>query len=105
MLTWMFYVVVITLLLSGAALAGEYVARLRRAPSRWIWAATIVASLVIPTLIASVSIQVPNLVAPTVSRQAIPLRNLTSIQVVPLTWVHEHAGKMAAVRSENRVLQ
>ena len=105
MLTWMFYVVVITLLLSGAALAGEHVARLRRAPSRWIWAATIVASLVIPTLIASVSIQVPNLIAPTVSRKAIPLRNLTSIQVVPLTWVHEHAGKMAAVRSENQVLQ
>lgn len=105
MLTWMFYVVVITLLLSGAALAGEHVARLRRAASRWIWAATIVASLVVPTLIASVSIQVPNLAAPMVSRQSVPLRNLTSIQVVPLTWVHEHAGKMAAVRSENRVLQ
>ncbi|HEY6926420.1 MAG TPA: M56 family metallopeptidase [Steroidobacteraceae bacterium] len=105
MLTWMFYVVVITLLLSGAALAGEHAARVRRRPSRWIWAATIVASLVIPTLIASVSIQVPNLVAPTVSRKAVPLRNLTSIQVVPLTWVQEHTGKVAAVHSENRVLQ
>jgi bla regulator protein BlaR1 len=105
MLTWMFYVVVITLLLSGAALAGEHAARVRRRPSRWIWAATIVASLVIPTLIASVSIQVPNLVAPTVSRKAVPLRNLTSIQVVPLTWVQEHTGKITAVHSENRVLQ
>ena len=45
MLTWMLYVVVITLLLSGAALAAEHAARLRRARSRWIWAVTIVASL------------------------------------------------------------
>jgi bla regulator protein BlaR1 len=53
MLTWMLYVVVITLLLSGAALAAEHAARLRRARSRWIWALAIVASLVIPTLIIS----------------------------------------------------
>ena len=105
MLTWMLYVVVITLLLSGAALAAEHVARLRRARSRWIWAATIVASLVIPTMIASVSIQVPSLLTPTVSRKAIPLRELTSVQVVPLTWVHKHTGDIVATRNENRVLQ
>jgi len=61
MLTWMLYVIVTTLVLSGAALAAEHAARLRRARTRWIWAVTIVASLVIPTMIASVSIQVPSL--------------------------------------------
>lgn len=105
MLTWMIYVVVITLLLSGAALAAEHAARLRRARSRWIWAATIVASLVVPTMIASLSIQVPSLLTPTVSRKAVPLRDLTSVQVVPLTWVHAHTGNIVKAHSENRVLQ
>src|SRR5260370_40121890 len=105
MLTWMLYVVVITLLLSGAALAAERAARLRRAPSRWIWTVTIVASLVIPTLIASISIQVPNLLAPTVSHKVTALRELTSVQLFPLNWVHEHTGNIVATRRENRVLQ
>ena len=105
MLTWMLYVVVITVLLSGAALAAEHAARLRRARSRWIWALTIVASLGIPTLIASVSIQVPNLLTPTVSRKATALRELTSVQVVPLSWARERSGNTVARVSENRVLQ
>ncbi len=105
MLTWMLYVVVITLLLSGAALAAEHAARLRRARNRWIWAAAIVASLIIPTLIASVSIQLPNLQTPTGLRKATALRELTSVQVVPLTWVHEHTGNIVATHKENRVLQ
>jgi beta-lactamase regulating signal transducer with metallopeptidase domain len=102
----MLYVLVITLLLSGAALAAEYSARLRHsARSRWIWVLTIVASLAIPTLIASVSIQVPSLMTPTVSRKPMPLRELTSVEVVPLTWVHEHTGNIVATHNENRILQ
>jgi bla regulator protein blaR1 len=105
MLTWMLYVVVTALLLSGAAVAAEHAARLRRARTRWIWAVTIVASLVIPTMIASVSVQIPSLQTPRVSRTAIALRDLTSVQVVPLTWVHEHTRNGIATLSENRVLQ
>ena len=106
MLTWILYVLVITLLLSGAALTAEYATRLRHsARSRWIWALTIVASLVIPTVIASVSIQVPSLLTPTVSRKAVALRELTTIKAVPLTWVHDHTGNVVAVQNENRILQ
>ncbi len=105
MFTWMLYVVVITLLLSGAALAAEHAARLRRARSRWIWALTLGASLVIPTLIASVSIQVPNLLTSTVSPKVTALRELTSVQVVPLSWVRERTGNTVATVSENRILQ
>src|ERR1700721_2466064 len=79
MLTWMLYVVCITLLLSGAAIAAERAARLRRARSRWIWVLTILASLAIPTVIASVSIQVPSLVSPTVSRKITALRGEPSV--------------------------
>ncbi len=105
MLTWMLYVLVITLLLSGAAVAAERAAQLRRARRRWIWAVTIVASIGIPVLIASVSVQIPSLLTPTVSRRVTALRELTSVQVVPLTWVREHTRNIVAVRSENRLLQ
>lgn len=105
MLTWMLYVILITLLLGAAALAAEHVARLNRARSRWIWVTTIVASLVIPTIIATVSIQIPNLFTPTVPLKTIPLRDLTSVQVVPLTWVQEHTGNIVLTHNENRVLQ
>ena len=48
MFAWMLYVVVVTLVVGAAALSAEKAARLRRAPSRWIWIAAMAASLVIP---------------------------------------------------------
>src|SRR3984893_273224 len=105
MLTWMLYVVCITLLLSGAAIAAERAARLRRARSRWIWVLTILASLAIPTVIASVSIQVPSLVSPTVSRKITALREMTSVHVAPLTWVRERTVNTATAPNLNRMLQ
>jgi bla regulator protein blaR1 len=105
MLTWMLYVVCITLLLSGAALAAERAARLRRARSRWIWVLTILASLAIPTIIASVSIQVPSLLTPTVSRKITALREMTSVHVAPLTWVRERTVDSAVAPNLNRILQ
>ena len=59
MLAWMIYVVLVTLLVGVAALAAEKAARLRLAPSRWIWMLAMAASLLIPTVIVSVSVQVP----------------------------------------------
>ena len=105
MLTWMLYVVCITLLLSGAALAAERAARLRRVRSRWIWVLTILASLAIPTIIASVSIQVPSLLTPTVSRKITALREMTSVHVAPLTWVRERTVNSAVAPNLNRILQ
>src|ERR1700724_3714286 len=105
MLTWMLYVVCITLLLSGAALAAEHAARLRRARSRWIWVLTILASLGIPTVIASVSIQFPSLLTPTVSHKITALREVTSVHVAPLTWVRERTVNSAVAPNLNRILQ
>jgi bla regulator protein BlaR1 len=104
-LTWILYVVFITLLLSGAALAAERAARLRRGRSRWIWVLTILASLAIPTIIASVSVQVPSLVTPTVSRKITALREMTSVHVAPLTWVRERTVNSATAPNLNRMLQ
>jgi bla regulator protein blaR1 len=105
MLTWMLYVVCIALLLSGAALAAERAARLRRVRSRWIWVLTILASLAIPTIIASVSIQVPSLLTPTDSRKITALREMTSVHVAPLTWVRERTVNSAVAPNLNRILQ
>jgi len=101
MLAWMLYVVFITLLLSGAALAAERAARLRRTRTRWIWMLSIVASLGIPTVIASVSLQVPSFLIPTVTHNITALREMTAIHLAPLTWVREHAGRSAALSTLN----
>jgi hypothetical protein len=105
MFTWMVYVVCITLLLSGAALAAERAARLRRARSRWVWVLAILASLAIPTVIASVSVKVPIFLTPTVSRNITALREMTSVQVAPLTWVREHTVNTGTAPNLNRMLQ
>jgi bla regulator protein blaR1 len=104
MLAWMLYVLVLALLFSGAGLAAEYAARLRGARSRWIWAVTILASLTIPVLVSSVSVQVPDLGTPTVSHRLTALGELTSIHVAPLRWVRQRARDAATVHRENRVL-
>jgi hypothetical protein len=101
----MLYVLAITLLLSGAAVTAERAARLRRARTRWIWAVTIAASLGVPVLVASVSIQLPSLLTPTIARRVTALRELTSVQVVPLTWVYEHTGDIVATSEGNQLLQ
>jgi len=86
MLAWMLYVIVVTALLGAAALAAERGARLRRAPSRWLWITAIVASLLLPTIIASVSVQIPSLLGPRVSSKAFALREVTSARLSPQAW-------------------
>ena len=74
MLTWMLYVLVITLLLSGPRLAAERSTAASCADSLDL-AVTIVASLGMPVLIASVSVQVPSLLTPTAARRVVALRD------------------------------
>ncbi len=79
MLAWMIYVVIVTLALSLAALVAEQAARRRQAPARWVWAAALVASLLLPTIMASVSVQVPNLLKPATPSIPVVLRDATSV--------------------------
>ena len=50
---WMAYALVIALLVSIAAFAAERIAILRRLPSRWIWVAALLLSLILPMLFAA----------------------------------------------------
>jgi beta-lactamase regulating signal transducer with metallopeptidase domain len=82
MLAWMIYAVLVAIPLSAAALVAEKAARVRRLPTRWPWIMAIVASLLVPILITTVSIRVPDLEKPAATAAAFTLRDTTS---VPLT--------------------
>src|SRR3982750_785312 len=77
MLAWMLYVIMVTLLLSVGAYVAERAERLRRARTRWIWITAIVASLALPTLVSSVSIELPNVMAAPVAQKVVALRDAT----------------------------
>jgi bla regulator protein blaR1 len=83
MLTWMIYVIAVSLLLGYAAFAAERAARLKKATTRWYWFAAIIASLLIPTVIASVSVQLPNIVGHSAAQKIYVLRDATSIPISP----------------------
>jgi hypothetical protein len=61
MLAWMSYVIVVSLLLSLAAFALEHSARIRQKPTRWLWGTSMTASLLVPLIVSSVSVQIPQL--------------------------------------------
>jgi len=93
MLAWMLYVIMVTLLLSVGAYVAERAARLKRAGTRWIWITAIAASLLIPTVIASVSVQLPNVLSPTVAQKMVVLREVTTQALSPVTWISGGAAE------------
>lgn len=90
MLIWMLYVICVSVLLAGAALAAEHAARLRRSATRGWWISSIVASLVLPAAITSVSIQlprIPTLVSPSAAQEIVTLREHTAPSLSPAVWL------------------
>ncbi|HWV15783.1 MAG TPA: M56 family metallopeptidase [Cellvibrio sp.] len=92
MLTWIIYVMFVSLLLGIAALAAERRAHLRRKSSRWYWMFAIIASLLIPTVIASVSIQIPAIFSQQISQDMVALKEVTSRHLSPLSWISPHTA-------------
>ncbi|MGN6093794.1 MAG: M56 family metallopeptidase, partial [Luteibacter jiangsuensis] len=56
MLAWMVYAVLVAAALGGAALLAEQGAKQRRLPARGVWIAAIVASIILPVAMATISI-------------------------------------------------
>ncbi|MBB6245671.1 M56 family metallopeptidase [Rhodanobacter sp. A1T4] len=81
MFAMMIYVLVIGVLLSIAALIAEHAARQRVSSQRWIWLMTIVASIALPLIISSVTVQVPALIKPVDVPKPIVLREATSVHM------------------------
>ena len=93
MLAWMLYAIMVSALLSIGALLAERAARLKRGGTRWIWITAIVASLAIPTVIASVSVELPNIMAPAVKQKVVALREVTTQALSPVMWISGSAAE------------
>ena len=107
MLAWMVYVVAVGLLLSGAAFAAERSAQIRGAPTRWLWGASIIGCLVLPSVIASVSIRIPSFSS--VAGQFAPpapfaLRQLTLGAMQPSAWLDTTIGPLVQTASADALL-
>jgi bla regulator protein BlaR1 len=98
MLAWMLYVIMVTLLLSVGAYVAERAARLKRGGTRWIWITAIAASLLVPTVIASVTVELPSVLSPQVAQKVVVLRDATTQALSPLFWISGSAAEPAAWR-------
>ena len=90
MIVWMVYVITVSVLLGLAALAAERSARARGSRTRWYWLVAILASLLVPTIIASVSIQLPRTIGAKAVKEIIVLRDTTHISLPPQAWATEN---------------
>ena len=105
MLIWMLYVILVSLLLSGAAICAEHASRIRPGISRWIWLTTILASLLLPVVISSVVIQLPSIDSPTAVEKVIPLNTVTSSALSPVRWIASSGNDVAALSKLDSLLQ
>jgi beta-lactamase regulating signal transducer with metallopeptidase domain len=79
MLAWMIYAVLVAIALGAAGLIAEQAAKSRRLPTRWSWMMAIVGSLLLPIVIATVSVRLPAALQPTAASAPLALRDTTSI--------------------------
>ena len=108
MLAWMSYVIVVSLLLSLAALALEHSARVRQKPTRWPWGTSMIASLLVPLVVSSVSVQIPQLagiVDQAIPQRVVALRDITASGLSPSGWVSATVGQFPASPDLDRLLQ
>ena len=90
MAAWILYVLLVSLLLGLAALAFEYSALIRKKGTRWLWSVGILASLALPFVISSITVQLPSLTRPLPAPdpgRAIVLRQMTESALSPARWI------------------
>lgn len=107
MLAWMVYVAAVSLLLAGAAFAAERSAQARKAPTRWLWGASILASLALPMIMSSVSIQLPRLPGPAglaPPRAPLVLHEMTISALRPSAWLDTTIGPAATAPALDVIL-
>ena len=87
MLSWMLYVIMVTLLLSVGAYAAERALRLNRGGTRWIWLAAIASSLCMPFVAESVQSWLPNVVSPQAAQESTVLHQPIVQAMSPASWI------------------
>ncbi len=104
MLAWMLYAIMVSLLLSMGAYVAERAARIGRGRTRWIWITAIVASLALPTIVSSVSVELPNIMTPAVAQKMVVLRDATTQVLSPVMWASGSAAEPAGWRNFDSLL-
>ncbi len=104
MVIWALYVIAVSALVGAAAFCAERAARLRHAPPRWYWMMAILASIVVPAVVASISVQPPSIVGNATSRILV-LRDMTSIPVSPQQWIRASHAQINHWRSFDSLLK
>ncbi|QWT19355.1 hypothetical protein KPL74_16610 [Bacillus sp. NP157] len=79
MLAWMIYALLVALAISAAALLAEQAAKAGQRPTRWPWLVASAASLLLPVVMATVSIAIPGPHGSTAPSAPLALRETTSI--------------------------
>jgi bla regulator protein BlaR1 len=108
MLAWMLYVIVVSLLLALAALALERAARIRRKRTRWLWGASMTASLLLPLLVSAVAgVAAPITPITPITPLARDVAPAMPARVValPSGWLTATAGRFPASPDLDRLLQ
>jgi bla regulator protein BlaR1 len=107
MLAWMLYVIVVSSLLSLAALALERSARIRQRPTRWPWAASMMGSLLVPLAMRWVSLipRLTDVVDPAMPQSVVALQQMTAGGPSPSRWLSAAAGPLSASPELDRLLQ
>ncbi|HWU76047.1 MAG TPA: M56 family metallopeptidase [Rhodanobacter sp.] len=95
MIAWMMYVVLVTLALSLAALVAERAAKVCRVATRWVWVLSLAGSMLLPAVIASASIRLPDAFKSGAASTSIVLRETTSIPMPPMLLDFEDAQSYA----------
>jgi beta-lactamase regulating signal transducer with metallopeptidase domain len=107
MVFWMAYVAVITLIMGVAGLVVERAAQLRKAPTRPVWIASLLASLILPVASFTVPVQTPGLssaIDRAAPQAAAPLRRMTAAAVQPSAWLVMEPGHIAPKLDVNTLL-
>ena len=104
MVIWALYVIAVSALLGAAALCAERAARLRRSATRWYWLLAILASILVPAIIASVSVQAPNIIG-NATQHILVLRDATSIPLSPQQWIRASNAQVSQWRSFDALLR
>jgi bla regulator protein BlaR1 len=104
MLAWMLYAIMVSLLLSVSAYVAERAARIGRGGTRWIWITAIIASLALPTIVSSVSVELPSIMTPAVAQKMVVLRDATTQVLSPVMWASGSAAEPAGWRNFDSLL-
>jgi bla regulator protein blaR1 len=89
MLAWILYAMCVSLLLGATAWCVERIFRLLRRPTRWLWMTALLASVIVPSAISFVAIELPAGLNDANEVTLVRFREATAASLSPERWVQD----------------